>query len=505
MPDCILRMEHITKQFPGVVALDNVNFSCNAGEIHVLAGENGAGKSTILKILAGIYPATDGQVFLRGNPVHFHNPKDAQKHGIAMVFQELTQINKLTVFENIFLGSEPVKGGLIDKRKQLELLNFYMEKYELHLNPMTIVDRLSVGQKQLAEILKALVRNPDIIILDEPTSALAGEEVEILFNIMRKLKSEGKAIIFISHRMEEMFEIGDVITVFKDGHYIDTTPVSELTVDTLIRKMVGRELNDVYPAHCTKPGDIILQVHDYQLTDSSQPFQFEVRAGEVVGIAGLAGHGQTPLINSLSGLYKIAHGDIVLKGKPMKISSSSKAVANRIALVPSDRKQEGLMLARSISDNIAIGSIDKRKRMGVFIDRRAEAKLVDVYRNKLRIKLSSVRQAAMELSGGNQQKVVLAKELALEPDLILFDEPTKGIDVGSKREFYHIMRDLANQGVAVIMYSTDMMEVIGMSDKVLVMYENNITAQLTGNDINEETIMRYAMGLSDEKEVNTNA
>ena len=505
MPDCILKMEHITKRFPGVVALDDVDFSCKKGEIHVLAGENGAGKSTILKILAGIYPATEGKVLLRGEEVYFRSPKEAQKAGIAMVFQELTQINELTIFENVFLGNEPVKGGMIDQKKQLEILNAYMDKYDLHMDPMTIVDRMSVGQKQLAEILKALVKDPEIIILDEPTSALAGEEVEILFNIMRKLKAEGKAIIFISHRMEEMFEIGDVITIFKDGKHIDTVPVSELNVDKLISKMVGRELNDVYPDHCKEPGEVILQVRDYQLTEESKPFNFEIRAGEVIGIAGLAGHGQTPLINSLSGLFKIEKGDIVLKGKEMKITSSTKAVANRIALVPSDRKQEGLMLARSISNNIAIGSIDKRKILGLFIDQRAEAKLVDVYRNKLRIKLSSVKQAAMELSGGNQQKVVLAKELALEPDLILFDEPTKGIDVGSKREFYHIMRDLANQGVAVIMYSTDMMEVIGMSDKVLVMYENNITAQLTGEDINEETIMRYAMGLSDKKEVGVDA
>ena len=505
MPDCILRMEHITKRFTGVVALDDVDFSCNKGEIHVLAGENGAGKSTILKILAGIYPATSGKVYLRGQEVNFRSPKEAQNAGIAMVFQELTQINELTIFENIFLGCEPTRGGVIDRAKQLELLNACMDKYDLHMNPMTIVDRLSSGEKQLAEILKALVKEPEVVILDEPTSALADEEVHILFNIMRKLKEEGKAVVFISHRMEEMFEIGDVITVFKDGHYIDTTPVSELNVDKLITKMVGRELSDVYPEHCTTPGEVILQVRDYQLTEDSKPFNFEIRAGEVIGIAGLAGHGQTPLINSLSGLFHIHKGDIVLKGKTLKINSSTKAVANRIALVPSDRKQEGLMLARSISDNIAIGSIDKRKKLGLFIDGKAEAKLVETYKNKLSIKMSNVKQAVMELSGGNQQKVVLSKELALEPDLILFDEPTKGIDVGSKREFYHIMRDLASQGVAVIMYSTDMMEVIGMSDKVLVMYENNITAQLTGSDINEETIMRYAMGLNQEQEGNANA
>ena len=498
MPDCILRMEHITKRFPGVVALDDVDFSCKKGEIHVLAGENGAGKSTILKILAGIYPATDGKVFLRGKEVHFRSPKEAQNAGIAMVFQELTQINELTVFENIFLGCEPTKAGVIDRARQMELLNHYMDKYDLHMDPTTIVDRMSVGQKQLAEILKALVKDPEVVILDEPTSALAGEEVQILFSIMRKLKEEGKAVIFISHRMEEMFEIGDVITVFKDGHYIDTTPVSELNIDKLISKMVGRELSDVYPDHCTEPGEVILQVRDYQLTDESKPFSFDIRAGQVIGIAGLAGHGQTPLINSLSGLFPIQKGDMVLKGKTLKVHSSTKAVANRIALVPSDRKQEGLMLARSIRDNIAIGSIGKRKKLGIFIDRKAEAKLVDEYQGKLSIKMAGPKQAALELSGGNQQKVVLAKGLALEPDLILFDEPTKGIDVGAKREFYHIMRDLANQGVAVIMYSTDMMEVIGMSDKVLVMYENNITAQLTGGDINEETIMRYAMGLEQE-------
>ncbi len=500
MSEPILKMEHITKRFAGITALDDVCFSCEPGKIHVLAGENGAGKSTILKILAGIYPPDEGKIILRGKEVQFSNPIEAQNAGIAMVFQELTQINELTIFENVFLGKEPHRGGLIDRQKQMQLLQEYMDKYDLQMNPSAIVDRLSVGQKQLAEILKALVKNPDIMILDEPTSALTTEEVQILFRIMRKLAEEGKAVIFISHRMEEVFEIGDEITVFKDGHFIDCCPAASLTVETLISKMIGRTLSDVFPPHCEAPGELLLKVSEYQLTASSNPINFELYRGQIIGIAGLAGHGQTELINSLSGLYRIHSGSVQLSGQPLRLTSSTRAVHAGVALVPSDRKQEGLMLQRSIRDNIAIGSIDRRKKLGLFVDKQAERDLVGQYQEKLRIKMSNPAQAVMELSGGNQQKVVLAKELAINPSIILFDEPTKGIDVGSKREFYYIMRELADQGVAVIMYSSDLMEVIGMSDKVLVMYENNVTAQLTGADITEENIMRNAMGVDSVKE-----
>jgi ABC-type sugar transport system ATPase subunit len=501
MSECILQMEHITKYFTGVTALDDVNLSCRKGKIHVLAGENGAGKSTILKILAGVYPPDKGTIRLRGKEVRFSSPLDAQKAGIAMVFQELTQINELTIFENVFLGSEPRRAGLIDRAKQMELLQRCMDKYDLQLNPATIVDRLSVGQKQLAEILKTLVRDPEILILDEPTSALTKEEVEILFRIMRRLADEGKAVIFISHRMEEMFRIGDEVTIFKDGQFVDHCAVSELTTDSLIRKMIGRTLQDVFPPHCAQPGgETILEVKGYKLSESALPVDFQVKKGEIIGIAGLAGHGQTEFINSLSGLYRSHGGSITLNGRAMHISSSSAAVKNGIALVPSDRKQEGLMLFQSIRNNIAIGSIDRRKRLGFLVDNRAERKTVEEYRQLLKIKMAAPAQPAVELSGGNQQKVVLAKELAIQPALILFDEPTKGIDVGSKREFYYIMRDLADHGVAVILYSSDLMEVIGLSDKVLVMYENNVTAQLVGAEITEENIMRHAMGISKKRE-----
>lgn len=496
MSDCILRMEHITKKFAGVTALDDVSFSCEKGKVHVLAGENGAGKSTILKILAGIYAPDGGTIRLRGQEVRFHSPTDSQSAGIAMVFQELTQINELTVFENIFLSKERRKGALIDRAAQMRLLRQYLDKYGMDIDPSVIVDRLSVGQKQLVEILKVLVRDPEIIILDEPTSALVTDEVQLLFRIIRKLTAEGKAVIFISHRIEEMFEIGDDMTILKDGRYIGTMPVAELTTDELITKLVGRPLQDIYPPRCqTLSEEIVFELDQFLFHPGGNPISFKIRRGEVIGIAGLTSHGQTELINAISGLHRVYGGRMRIHGREVSIRSSSQAVANGVALVPGDRKQEGLLLMQSIRSNMAISSISRRKKFGLFIDRAAERRLVDEYKGKLNIKMRGPLQEAGELSGGNQQKVVLAKELATDPKVILFNEPTKGIDVGSKREIYYLMRGLAEQGVAVIMYSTDLMEVIGMSDKVLVMYENNVTAQLTGPDINEETITRYMMGI----------
>lgn len=497
MAECVLKMEHITKTFSGVTALDDVQFECEKGKVHILAGENGAGKSTILKILAGIYKPDDGTITLNGKKVEFGSPKEAQESGIAMVFQELTLINELTIFENVFLSREQKKTGLIDKKKQLKKLNDCMAEYGINMDPSTIVDRLSVGQKQMVEILKILVRNPDIIILDEPTSALATHEVNTLFSIMRKLTKAEKSLIFISHRMGEMFEVGDKLTVFKDGKYVASCDMKDITMDDLIRMMVGRTLQNIFPPHPekTEEGEVIFELKNYAFTPDGQPINIEIHKNEIIGIAGLQGHGQTEFINSIAGMHHVYSGESILKGQKKHIRSSKTAVKNGIALVPSDRKQEGLLLDQSIRSNIALASIDKRKKLGFLIDKKAEKKLVSGYKEKLNIKMRHMEQDAMELSGGNQQKVVLAKELAIHPQVILFDEPTKGIDVESKREFYYIMRDLASEGTAVIMYSTDLMEVIGMSDKVLVMYENNVCAQLTGDRINEEEIMRFAMGL----------
>jgi len=317
---------------------------------------------------------------------------------------------------------------------------------------------------------------------------------------MRKLKDDGKAVVFISHRIEEMFRIGDVLTVFKDGELVDTTPVSELTSDELIAKMVGRTLHDIFPTKAASTGDPVFEIKNLRFHAQDNPISLSVHAGEIIGIAGLAGHGQTELLNALSGLHHVQTATIIVKGKHVNVKTSSAAVKNGISLVPGDRKQEGLMLKQSIRNNIAISSLDSRKRLGVFINHNAERRMVQSYRKKLSIKMVSTTQEAAELSGGNQQKVVLAKELATNPCVMLFNEPTKGIDVGSKREIYYIMRDLASKGVAVIMYSSDLMEIIGMSDRVLVMYENSVSAELAGADITEETIMRCAMGLSKEKD-----
>ncbi len=500
MSDCILSMEHITKQFAGVTALNDVSFSCERGKVHVLAGENGAGKSTILKILSGVYVPDKGTITYKGEQVRFNTPTDSQNAGIAMVFQELTQINELTVFENIFLSKEKTRGGFIRRSEQMRILKHYLEKYEMNIDPSVIVDRLSVGQKQMVEILKVLIRDPEVIILDEPTSALATDEVQLLFSIIRKLAAEGKAVIFISHRIEEMLTIGDDMTVLKDGQLVGTMPVQGLTEDELITMLVGRRLQDIYPPHCEKSGDeVVLELENYRFHPNSRPINFRARKGEVIGIAGLTGHGQTEFINSIAGLHRVYEGNVRICGEAVDTRSGPRALAAGIALVPGDRKQEGLMLMQSIRSNIAISSISKRKKFGLFIDQKAEKQTVEQYRDKLRIKMRNMAQEAGELSGGNQQKVVLAKELATQPKVILFNEPTKGIDVGSKREIYYLMRELADEGVTVIMYSTDLMEVIGMSDRVLVMYENNVTAQLTGADITEEKITRCMMGLNTEE------
>jgi ABC-type sugar transport system ATPase subunit len=495
MPEFVLKMEHISKHFAGINALDDVSLECVKGEVHVLAGENGAGKSTILKILSGIYQADKGSVTLYGKPVHIKNPIEAQRAGIAMVFQELTLINQLTVAENIFLNIERKKSLVIDKKEQMRTLIACMDEYGIHIDPEAIVDRLSVAQKQLVEILKILIRNPEIIILDEPTSSLAKKEVRMLFDIIHKLVAKGKTIIFISHRLEEIFEIGDKVTVFKDGKFIAMCAISEINMDQLIRMMVGRTLQNIFPSHLDKePGEALLSVRNLTFKTNGVPIDFEIRKGEILGIAGLQGHGQTELLNALSGLVPLHSGEIYLSGKKKHIHSSKHAIREGIALIPCDRKQEGLLLGMSIRHNIALASMDKRKKF-CFIDGNAEKKLVEEYRAKLNIKMANMENEVASLSGGNQQKIVLGKELAILPKVLLFNEPTRGIDVEAKREFYFIMRDLAEKGVAVIMCSNDLMEVIGMSDRVMVMYERKVSAFLERDGINEENIMRCAMGL----------
>lgn len=498
MAEEILKMVNITKRFAGITALDRVQFSCSKGEVHVLAGENGAGKSTILKILAGIHQADEGEIYFHGKKVEIRNPEQSQKLGIAMVFQELTLVGEMTVWENIYLNQEPVtRLGRINRREIKKRILDVMDRYGIHIDPDATVGSLPVAEQQMAEILKILVRDPELIILDEPTSALAKKEVKQLYQIIHNLIADGKTIIFISHRLEELFELGHRITVFKDGCYIGTRNMNEINEDDLIRMMVGRSLNHVFPPSVCQVdhSQVIFGVKNLADADHKlNHVSFQVHKGEILGVAGLQGHGQTELLNAVSGLYPLSEGEIIVNGKRVGIKNAGQAIANGIALVPSDRKNQGLMLELSNRHNLSISSMKKRMK-GCFIDKKAEQAFSESMVSKLSIKMGGLDLPVSSLSGGNQQKVVLGKELATEPRVILFDEPTRGIDVEAKREFYQIMHGLAAQGVAVVMNSSDMLEVIGMSSRVIVMYEGRISGILKKEDLTEERIMQLGMGL----------
>lgn len=501
MSDMILEMKDICKSFGGVHALKHVEFSCRRGEVHILAGENGAGKSTILKILSGLYPADSGEIFFNGNKVHFTSPRKAQQAGIAMVYQELTLIPDLTVLENVFLNKEETKRfGAVDKKKMEQQLQKLMDTYGIHINTNAFVKTLSVAQQQMAEILKCLLRDPELIVLDEATSALAQKEVQQLFSVIRTLKAHGKTVIFISHRMEEVHEIGDRVTVFKDGEYVGTRIISEITNDDLIQMMIGRSIDAVFPPKNDQDShNVIFSASNINLGNVLKNISLDVYEGEILGIAGLQGHGQTELMNTLGGALERQSGSIYVHQRPVKVNSAGQAIACGISLVPSDRKAEGLLLNLPIRQNLALTSLKQRKKLGFLIDKKKETAFSNEMVKQLSIKAHNINNPVSSLSGGNQQKVVLGKAIATSPKVILFNEPTRGIDVEAKREFYVIMRNYARQGIAVIMCSSDMSEIIGMCDRVLVMYEGAISSVLCGDDITEETIMRAAVGLNHEQ------
>lgn len=506
MADYILEMKGISKSFGGVHALKSVDFCVKRGEVHVLAGENGAGKSTLLKMLVGINKPDSGDIIFNGEKVKIGSPEAAERLGIGMVFQELTLINELTVWENVFLHNEYKKHGMLDKKRMKAELLRVMKHYHIDINPDFIVARLSVAQKQMVEILKLLIKNPQLLILDEPTSALAKKEVETLCNIIHALTENGKTIIFISHRLEEIFSIGDSITIFKDGEYVSERSIQEITEDELIRLQVGRTLDRVFPEKMKKidENQHVFRVQDLSWGKKIKDISFEVRKGEVLGIAGLQGQGQTDILNTISGINHASSGKMYINGEEVQINNPTQAVRHGIALVPSDRKTEGLILSLSVQQNLALASLNKRQRLG-FINQIEESKFVQESVKSLSIKVGSVDQPVSSLSGGNQQKVVLGKELGINPKVLLFDEPTKGIDVEAKSDFYKIIRELANQGVAVIVNSSDMIEIMGISDRIIVVYEGRIRGVLSGNEIDEETIMGYSMGLSKDKRGDENS
>ena len=494
--EIVLEAEQLSKSFIGVQALKDFDFSLHKGEVHVLVGENGAGKSTFLKIISGLHSADEGQVKLDGKVVKFKNPQDSQNSGIAMVYQELTLLPEMTVAQNIFLNNQfKDRLGFLDvkaaKKKCLEL----SKKYGIELEPDALVRELPIEIQQQVEIVKALSREPNIIAFDEPTSSLGKEAVEKLFEIIRNLKAMGHSIIFISHRIDELFKIGDRATVLKDGLKVGTAKIEDLEFDDLISMMVGRSLEQIYPPKCNVENkEVVFRAESISLHGRLHDISFDCSRGEIISLAGLQGHGQTELLNCLSGIEKMHAGKVILNDKEVNLKSVSKAIDSKIVLVPQDRKVQGLMLTHSIRNNLALASNKLRSKFG-FLNFKKEKEFAQESANSLSVKMTGLNQQVVLLSGGNQQKVVIGKCMAIKPKVMLFNEPTRGVDVETKQEFYRMMREYANEGVIVIFYSSDMLEVIGLSDKVLVMCEGVLKAELTGNDITEELIMKHAVGM----------
>ena len=503
--DVILEFKNVTKKFPGITALDNVSFSIRRGEIHGICGENGAGKSTLMKILSGVYPwgTYEGQVIYDGQELKLTSASihQAVEEGIAIVYQELTLVPSITVGENIYLGKEPATNGIINWEKLYADTQKVLEKYLLDVPPRHVVRHLGVGKMQMTEIAKALAEDAKILILDEPTSALSEAEIEQLMEILRGLKKHGVTCIYISHKLDEFFQITDTVTVLRDGKTVITQPTETLNTETLVRNMVGREMKERFPEGNRKPGEVILEVEDLHALDPQDPsyeilkgVSFDLRRGEILGIAGLMGSGRTELVMTLFGEYaKINHGKIKMDGKEITIHNSREAMRHGISLVPEDRKQHGLVLIESILRNISLANLNRFASF-MRIDDMAELKESTDYAKSLAIKAPNLLAKADSLSGGNQQKVVIAKWLMSKPKVLIMDDPTRGIDVGTKYEIYKIMNDLAEQGMAIIMISSDLEEVLGMSDRIMVMCEDQSVRTLDISEATEEKVMALATG-----------
>ena len=502
----ILEFKNVTKHFPGVVALKDVSFEIRRGEIHGICGENGAGKSTLVKILSGVYPhgTYEGEVIYAGEELNLGQSsiREAVEKGIAVVYQELTLVPTRTVGENVFLGKEPAEHGRINWNELYADTQAILTKYQLDVDPFAVVNNLGVGKMQMVEIAKALSENAQVLILDEPTSALSKEEVEKLMDILRTLKKHGITCIYISHRLEEFFMIADRVTVMRDGKVITTQPTKDLDRNILIKYMVGREIKERFPKGNRKPGDVILEVEGLEATNPNVPdrkvldgVSFNVRKGEILGIAGLMGSGRTELVMTLFGEYgKITSGDIRMKGKEIQPKSAREAINSGLVLVPEDRKKMGLVLIQSIIRNISLPNLDQFSRDGI-INSYEEMKACMQEAKSLTIKAPNLDVMVETLSGGNQQKVVISKWLLSNPEVLIMDDPTRGIDVGAKYEIYKLMNELAEKGVAIIMISSDLEEVMGMSDRIMVMCRGHSTATLPAENADKEHIMALATGV----------
>ncbi|WP_409160181.1 L-arabinose ABC transporter ATP-binding protein AraG [Pectobacterium sp. B2J-2] len=489
-----LSFHGIGKEFPGVKALSDISFSCHAGQIHALMGENGAGKSTLLKILSGNYSPSAGEIHIQGKPVQFANTMDALNTGVAIIYQELHLVPEMTVAENIYLGQLPHKYGMVNYPLLRYEAKLQLQHLGLDIDPDTPLKYLSIGQWQMVEIAKALARNAKIIAFDEPTSSLSAREIEQLFRVIKELRREGRVILYVSHRMEEIFALSDAITVFKDGRYVRTfDDMHQVNHESLVQAMVGRNLGDIYGYAPRPHGDARLTLKDVKAPGVKSTVSLNVRQGEIVGLFGLVGAGRSELMKGLFGATKITSGQVLLDGKPLVVNSPIDAIRQGMMLCPEDRKADGIIPVHSVRDNINISARRKSLRDGFIINNQWEADNAAQRIDALNIKTPSDEQLIMNLSGGNQQKAILGRWLSEEMKVILLDEPTRGIDVGAKHEIYHVIYELANQGIAVLFASSDLPEVLGLADRIIVMREGAISGELQHDDATEQKVLSLAM------------
>lgn len=492
MSECVLELKGITKIFPGVKALNNVHFQLKRGEIHALMGENGAGKSTFIKVITGVHKAEEGEMFLEGTKVAFKGPKDAQAAGIAAVYQHPTSYPHLTVAENIFMGHEIVRHGMIQwKQMNIEATKL-LKKLNADFKSSSEMGSLSVAQQQMVEIAKALSTNAKIVILDEPTAALTKNESEELYHIVEKLRDDGVSVIFISHRFEDMYRLASKVTVFRDSQYIGTYNVDEITNADLIKAMVGREIKDLFPKPEVKIGPEVLNVEGMTKTGYFKNVSFNVHAGEILGITGLVGAGRTEVVESICGITRAESGKVCLEGKQIHIKRPSDAMEKGIILLPEDRQKAGLIMSWGLGQNVTLPTMSKYAKHG-FTNEKKEREVAKQLLEDVDTKAMTIFDLGSSLSGGNQQKVVVAKALGQDMKVVIMDEPTKGVDVGAKAEIYQIMGELAKKGYAIILISSEMPEILGMSDRILVMCDGKVTGELNRGEATQETILEFAM------------
>ncbi|UXM94412.1 sugar ABC transporter ATP-binding protein [Bartonella sp. HY329] len=489
----LLVAENIRKEFPGVVALDNVQFKLKAGSVHALMGENGAGKSTLMKILAGIYRPDQGTVKFKGVPIRLESPLDALENGIAMIHQELALMPYMTVAENIWIRREPVNMfGLVNHRQMYQQTAALFEQLHIDISPSVEIRHLTVAEKQMVEIAKAISYNSDVLIMDEPTSALTDREVEHLFQIINRQKANGVGIVYITHKMDELYQIADEFSIFRDGHYISTHAAKDVSRDEIIQMMVGREISQMFPKAEVDIGDVIFSVKDLCLEGAFSNVSFDVRAGEILGVAGLVGSGRSNVAETIFGVTPATSGEILIKNEAVTIKDPNDAIGHQMAFLTEDRKETGCFLLLDVLENMQMAVINHKYVKQGFVQEGTLSKLCDEMRQKLRIKTPGLNERIENLSGGNQQKVLIGRWLLTNPDILILDEPTRGIDVGAKAEIYKLIGELAQRGVAVIMISSELPEVLGISDRIMVMHQGKVTGFLDRAEATQVAVMNLA-------------